>query len=182
LVKNIYEIDPAHSSIQFSIRHMMISNVRGGFSGVKGTVTYDPDNLAESGVRAEIDVNTISTQDATRDSHLKTAEFFDADHYPTITFVSKKIEKLGDGEFSITGDLTIHGVTKETVLKVDEVSPEGKDPWGNVRTGASAKAKVNRKDFGLTWNAPLETGGILIGDEVKLELDVEMIKMKAATA
>lgn len=181
-MKSTYQIDPAHSSIRFSIRHMMISNVRGGFSGVKGTVVYDPDSLAQSGVRAEIDVNTINTSDDKRDAHLKTADFFDVERYPTITFVSKQVEKLSDTEFKITGDLTIHGVTKSTVLNVEEVSPEGKDPWGNVRTGASAKAKINRKDFGLAWNAPLETGGILVGDDVKLEFDVEMIKVQAANA
>ncbi len=181
-MKNTYEIDPAHSSVHFSIRHMMISNVRGGFSGVKGTVVYDPDNLTESGIRAEIDVNSINTLDEKRDAHLKTPDFFDVEHYPTITFVSKQVEKLSDGEFNVTGDLTIHGVTKETVLKVDEVSPEGKDPWGNMRTGASAKAKVSRKDFGLVWNAPLETGGILIGEDVKLEFDIELVKAQAASA
>jgi polyisoprenoid-binding protein YceI len=181
-VKNTYEIDPSHSSVHFSIRHMMISNVRGGFSGVKGTITYDPDDLTQSGIRAEIDVNSINTLDEKRDAHLKTADFFDVEHFPTINFVSTQIEKLSDTEYNVTGDLTIHGVTKPTVLKVEEVSPEGKDPWGNIRVGASAKAKVSRKDFGLVWNAPMETGGLLIGDDVKLEFDIEMVKAQTAAA
>ncbi len=181
-MKNTYEIDPSHSSVHFSIRHMMISNVRGGFSNVKGTIAYDPDDLTQSGIRAEIEVNSINTLDEKRDAHLKTPDFFDVEHFPTITFVSTQIEKLSDTEFNVTGDLTIHGVTKPTVLKVEEVSPEGKDPWGNIRVGASAKAKVSRKDFGLVWNAPMETGGILIGDDVKLEFDIEMIKAQRAAA
>jgi polyisoprenoid-binding protein YceI len=181
-VKNTYEIDPTHSSVHFSIRHMMISNVRGGFSGVKGTITYDPDDLTQSGIRAEIDVKSINTLDEKRDAHLKTADFFDVERFPSINFVSTQIEKLSDAEYNVTGDLTIHGVTKPTVLKVEEVSPEGKDPWGNIRVGASAKAKVSRKDFGLVWNAPMETGGLLIGDDVKLEFDIEMVKTQAAAA
>jgi polyisoprenoid-binding protein YceI len=181
-MKNTYQIDAAHSSVQFSIRHMMISNVRGTFSGVTGTAEYDPDNPAVSSVRAEIDVNSINTSDANRDAHLKSADFFDVANYPKISFVSKKVEKTGGDEFRITGDLTIHGVTKETVLTASEVTPEGKDPWGNLRIGASLKGKVNRKDFGLTWSAPLETGGVLVGDDVKVELDLELIKAQSAAA
>jgi polyisoprenoid-binding protein YceI len=161
---------------------MMVSNVRGTFKGVKGTIVHDSANPANSSIQAEIDVNTINTNDETRDGHLKSAEFFDLEKYPTITFVSKKVEKTGENEYKATGDLTIHGVTKETVLTVDEVSGEGKDPWGNVRIGASAKGKLNRKDFGLVWSAPLETGGVLIGDEVKLEFDIEAVKAQSAAA
>jgi polyisoprenoid-binding protein YceI len=181
-MKETYTIDPTHSSVRFSIRHMMVSNVRGAFTGVKGTIVHDTDNQANSRVEAEIDVNSINTHDEARDAHLKSADFFDAEKYPTIKFVSKKVEKVGGDEYKITGDLTIHGVTKQTVLTVDEVSPEGKDPWGNIRIGASAKTKVNRKDFGLTWSAPLETGGVLVGDEVKLEFDVEAVKAQSAAA
>jgi polyisoprenoid-binding protein YceI len=177
-----YTIDPAHSSIQFSIRHMMVSNVRGAFTGVKGAIVHDAANPANSSIDAEIDVNTINTNDVNRDAHLKTAEFFDVEKYPTMKFVSKKVEKTGDNEYKATGDLTIHGVTKQVVLTVDEVSPEGKDPWGNTRIGASAKGKINRKDFGLTWTAALETGGVLVGDEVKLEFDIEAIKAQPAAA
>ncbi len=177
-----YTIDPVHSSIQFSIRHLMVSNVRGTFNGVKGTIVHDAANPANSRIDAEIDVNTINTNDATRDAHLKTADFFDLEKYPTIKFVSKKVEKTGENEFKATGDLTLHGVTQETVLTIDEVSEEGKDPWGNTRIGASAKGKVSRKDFGLVYNAALETGGLVLGEDVKLEFDIEAVKAQSAAA
>jgi polyisoprenoid-binding protein YceI len=179
---NTYAIDPVHSSVQFSIRHLMISNVRGTFKGVKGTVTYDPDSLAASGITADIDVSTINTQDEGRDAHLKGADFFETEKYPTMKFVSKQIEKIGDGEFRVTGDLTLHGVTKPVVLSIDEVAPESKDPWGNIRIAASAKGKINRKDFGLTWSAPLEAGGVVVGDDVKIELDVQAVKQASTAA
>jgi polyisoprenoid-binding protein YceI len=155
---------------------MMISNVRGGFSGVKGTVSYDPDDLKASGIQAEIDVSTINTSDEKRDAHLKSADFFDVEQYPTMTFVSDLIEKLSEEELRVSGKLTLHGMTKPIVLTVDEISAEGKDPWGNTRTGVSAKGKLNRKDFGLTWSAPLETGGVLVGDDVKIEFDLQLVK------
>lgn len=177
-----YTIDPTHSSIQFSIRHLMVSNVRGTFTGVKGAIVHDTANPANSSIDAEIDVNSINTNDEKRDGHLKTADFFDVEKYPTIKFVSKSIQKTGTNEYKATGDLTLHGVTKETVLTVDEVSEEGKDPWGGTRIGASAKAKINRKDFGLVWSAPLEAGGVMIGDEVKLEFDIEAVKAQTAAA
>jgi polyisoprenoid-binding protein YceI len=181
-MKETYTIDPSHSSIRFSIRHMMVSNVRGAFSGVKGTIIHDVDNPTNSSLEAEIDVSSLSTHDEKRDEHLKSADFFETEKYPTMKFVSTKVEKVNDSEYKVTGDLTIHGVTKPTVLTVDEVSPEGKDPWGNTRIGASAKGKVNRKDFGLAWSAPLETGGVLVGDEVKLEFDIEAVKAQSAAA
>jgi polyisoprenoid-binding protein YceI len=178
-MKSTYTIDPAHSSAQFTIRHMMISNVRGGFSGIKGTVEYDQENPGGTSIDVVIDVNTIKTLDDQRDAHLKSADFLDAGKYPTITFMSTKV--TGDnGELSVTGDLQIHGVSKPVVLKVEGPSAEGKDPWGNVRMGASATTKIKRSDFGLTWNAALETGGILVGDDLKIELEIQMIK--AATA
>jgi polyisoprenoid-binding protein YceI len=177
-----YEIDPAHSHVSFSIRHLMISNVRGTFSGVKGPIVFDPENLAASSVKVEIDVNTVSTLDPKRDEHLKSADFFDAAKYPTMTFVNKKIEKKGDDEYKITGDLTIHGVTKEVTFEVAEVSPETTDPWGNIRVGATAKGKINRKDFGLEWNAPLETGGVLVGNDVKIEMEIQAVKAKSTAA
>lgn len=181
-MKTTYEIDPAHSSAQFSVRHMMITNVRGGFSSVKGTVVYDSENPSDSSVEATIDVHTIATLDAQRDAHLKSADFLDAEKYPTITFKSKKVEVEGSEEGKVTGDLTIHGVTKEVVLKVEGPSQEGKDPWGNIRIGASASTKIKRSDFGLTWNAALETGGIMVGDDLKIELDVQMIKAAVTAA
>lgn len=179
---NQYQIDPAHSSVQFSIRHLMISNVRGGFRGVKGTISFDPDNLAASGIQAEIDVSTITTGDDTRDTHLKSPDFFDVAQYPTMSFASTEVEKIGDQEYRATGNLTIHGVTKPVVLKIEEVADEARDPWGNVRIAATAKGKISRKDFGLNWNAVLETGGVLVGDDVKIELDVQAIKAAAAAA
>jgi polyisoprenoid-binding protein YceI len=174
-LKTHWKIDPAHSSAQFVVRHMMITNVRGGFSGVQGTVVYDPADLNASSVDVTIDKNTLSTGDTNRDTHVKSAEFLDVENYPTITFKSKKITQDGDG-LKITGDLTLHGVTKEVALNVDGPTEEQKDPWGNIRVGASASTKIKRSDFGLTWNAALETGGIMLGDDLKLEVDVSLIK------
>jgi polyisoprenoid-binding protein YceI len=179
-MKTVYEIDPAHSSAQFTIRHLMISNVRGDFKTVKGTVVYDPENVAATSIQAEIDVNSLNTRDENRDAHVKSAEFFNVEKYPSISFKSSKVESVDDGEFKVTGSLTILGVTKEVVLKVEGPSEEAKDPWGNLRIGASASTKIKRSDFGLTWNAALETGGVMLGDDVKIELDLELVKQKSA--
>ncbi|HWC96334.1 MAG TPA: YceI family protein [Candidatus Sulfopaludibacter sp.] len=176
-MKNEYKIDPAHSSAQFTVRHMMITNVRGAFSGIQGTVSYDPNDVSSSKVNVVIDATTLNTLDAQRDAHLKSADFLDVEKYPTITFNSTKVEPAGDGEINVTGDLTIHGVTKPVVLKVEEPSMEAKDPWGNLRMGASATTKIKRSDFGLQYNAALETGGVLIGDELKLALEVSLIRL-----
>jgi len=174
-LKTTWKIDPAHSSAQFVVRHMMITNVRGGFSGVQGTVVYDPADLNASSVDVTIDKKTLSTGDTNRDTHVKSAEFLDVENFPTITFKSKTITKDGDG-LKVTGDLTLHGVTKEVALNVEGPTEEQKDPWGNIRVGASATTKIKRSDFGLTWNAALETGGIMLGDDLKLEVDVSLIK------
>ena len=171
-----YKIDPAHSSAQFVVRHMMITNVRGAFSNVQGTIAWDAVNPGQSKIEAVIDAATINTQEAARDTHLKSADFLDVEKYPTITFHSTSVESAGDGELKATGNLTIHGVTKQVVLKVEGPTAEGKDPWGNVRIGASAATKIKRSEFGLTWNAALETGGILVGDDLKIELEVSLIK------
>jgi polyisoprenoid-binding protein YceI len=181
-MKTTYTIDPAHSSAQFSVRHMMISNVRGGFSGVTGTVDYDAANPGASSVDIVIDANTIKTLDEQRDGHLKSADFLDTGKYPTITFKSTKIDATGADEATMTGNLTVHGVTKPVTLKVEGPSAEGKDPWGNIRIGASATTKIKRSEFGLTWNAVLEAGGFMVGDELKIELEVEMIKAAATAA
>jgi polyisoprenoid-binding protein YceI len=175
-MRTTYQIDPAHSSAQFTVRHMMITNVRGGFSSVQGTVVHDPENPSQSSVEVLIDAASIRTLDEQRDAHLKSADFLDTDKYPSIVFKSKKIEPAGEDEWKITGDLTIHGATKEVVLKVDGPSAEVKDPFGNTRMGASASTKIKRSDFGLTWNALLETGGIAVGDELKIELEISAIK------
>ncbi|MDQ6707789.1 MAG: YceI family protein [Acidobacteriota bacterium] len=171
-----YKIDPAHSSAQFVVRHMMITNVRGGFSSVQGTLVYDSENPLETSIDAVIDATSIKTMEEQRDAHLKSADFLDVEKYPTITFKSKKIAKAGGDEWNVTGDLSIHGVTREVVLKVDGPTAEGKDPFGNTRMGASATTKIKRSDFGLTYNAALETGGILVGDDLKIELDVSLIR------
>ena len=137
---------------------------------------FDEENPANSKVEAIIDVATLQTREPDRDKHLKSADFLDVEKFPTITFVSKKVVKKGDEEHKVTGDLTIHGVTKEVTLEVEGPTPEAKDPWGNVKIGASAKAKINRKDFGLVWNVALETGGVLVGEEVQIHLDLELTK------
>jgi polyisoprenoid-binding protein YceI len=181
-MKTTYQIDPAHSGVHFSVRHLMLSNVRGTFSGVKGTVVYDPADPSATQVDATIDAATISTGDPKRDGHLKTADFLDVEKYPAITFKAKRTEKTGDGEFKVTGDLTIRGTTREVTLNVEDVSPEAKDPWGGTRIGATAKTKIDRQQFGVTWNSPLETGGVVVGDEVKLEFDLEFTKVQTASA
>lgn len=171
-----YEIDAAHASAQFSVRHLMVSNVKGVFSNVKGTVTYDPANPSASKVEATIDAATVDTRNGKRDDHLKSADFFDVAKFPLLKFVSKKVEQPQPGKLKVTGDLTIHGVTKEVVLDVDGPTDEIKDPWGNLKRGASATAKVNRKDFGLTWNKALETGGVVVGDDVEITIELELQK------
>jgi polyisoprenoid-binding protein YceI len=175
-MQTTYKIDPAHSTAQFVARHMMITNVRGGFSGVEGTVVYDSENPTAASVDVVIDANRINTLEAARDTHLKSADFLDVEKYPTITFKSSSIAPDGDGELSLKGNLTIHGVTKQVVLKVEVPSAESKDPWGNARIGAAATTRIKRSDFGLTWNAALETGGFLVGDNLKVELDVSLIR------
>jgi polyisoprenoid-binding protein YceI len=171
-----YVIDPSHSTAGFKVRHLMVSNVRGEFSGVAGTVVLDAENPANSRIEATIDATTVSTRDQQRDQHLKSADFFDVEKFPKITFVSKKVAPVGDGEWRVTGDLTIHGVTNEVVLDVEGPTPEVKDPWGNIKIGATATTKLNRKDFGLVWNVALEGGGVLVGEEVAIQLEVEMAR------
>ena len=171
-----YSIDPAHSAADFKVRHLMVSNVRGEFSGLTGTVTFDPRNPANSKIDARIPAANIQTRDPQRDAHLKSGDFLDVEKFPEITFVSTGVAKNGDVEYKVTGDLTIHGVTKQVTLDVEGPTPEVKDPWGNVKAGASAKTKVNRKDFGLLWNVALETGGVLVGEEVSIHLDLELAR------
>jgi polyisoprenoid-binding protein YceI len=161
---------------------MMITNVRGGFSGVQGAIEYDAGNPTESRIEVVIDASKINTLDEQRDTHLKSPDFLHVEQHPTMRFKSKKITQAGEGEWKITGDLTIHGVTKEVVLNAEGPTPEGKDPFGNTRIGASASAKIKRSDFGLTWNAALETGGILVGDDLKIELEVSAIRSESAAA
>lgn len=174
----VYDIDSAHSSAQFAVRHMMVTNVRGEFTKVTGTVEYDPTNPAAAKVQATIDATTINTREAKRDAHLKSADFFEVEKFPSITFVSKRTMPASPGKLKLVGDLTMHGVTKEVVLDVEGPTPEVKDARGGVKMGASATAKVSRKDFGLTWNRVLEAGGVTVGDEVTITLDIELNRRK----
>ena len=174
-----WDIDSSHSTAQFSVRHLMISNVRGEFSGVKGAINLDDKDIAKSTVEATVDATTINTRDEKRDGHLKSPDFFDVAKFPTLSFKSSKVEKAGKDKYKVHGDLTIHGVTKAVVLMV-EGSAEQKDPWGNTKRGFEATTKVNRKDFGLTWNKALETGGVVVGDAVAITLDLEVAKKVAA--
>ena len=171
-----WNLDPAHSTAEFKVKHMMISNVKGSFSGISGTLQLDETDYTHSIAEATITVSTLTTGDAQRDGHLKSADFFDAEKYPTITFKTANIDSKGGADYEVTGDFTLHGVTKSIKLAVEDVSEPSKDPWGNQRIGLSATAKLNRKDFGLTWNAALETGGVLVGEDVTITLDVQFIK------
>jgi polyisoprenoid-binding protein YceI len=172
-----WNLDPVHSTAEFKVRHMMISNVKGQFTGVSGVLNLDETDITKSRVEATIDVFSIGTGDAQRDAHLKSPDFFDAEQFPTLSFRSTQVKRTGDDELAVTGDLTIHGVTREVVFKLEGPTPPAKDPWGNTRLGVSAVTKINRKDFGLTWNTALETGGILVGDEVNIALDIQFVKV-----
>lgn len=176
----VWKIDPAHTSAHFMVKHMMISNVRGDFSKVSGSATYDGKSLTNSSVSAIIDASSINTNEANRDQHLKSADFFDVAKYPTISFKSTKVEPQANG-FKIIGDLTMHGVTKSVTLDAEPLPPAIKDPYGNLRTGTEATAKVNRKDFGLAFDKNIDNGGALVGDDVDITIDVELTQ-KPATA
>ncbi len=171
-----WQIDPAHSAAHFSVRHLMISNVRGEFGKVSGNVVLDPSDLTKSTVEVIVDATTIDTREPQRDEHLRSADFFDVANHPSITFRSKQITAAGAGRFKVTGDLTIRGVTRAVTFDVDGPTPPVKDPWGNVRAGVSATAKINRKDFGLVWNALTEAGGVVVGDEVSITFEAELVQ------
>ena len=171
-----WEIDPAHSSVQFSVRHMMVSNVRGEFTRLSGTVQIDSRDITRSSVHAVIDAGSISTREEKRDEHLRSADFLDVANHPTIEFQSTRVVREANGSLKLIGNLTIRGVTKEVVLDVEDGGSELRDPWGNTKRGASATTRIDRKGFGLQWNVALETGGIVVGDELKVEIDVELLK------
>jgi polyisoprenoid-binding protein YceI len=171
-----WNIDPDHSNVGFKVRHLMVSNVKGSFEKHSGTVDLNDKDITKSKVSVTIDTTSINTNVKKRDDHLRSADFFDVAKFPTMTFVSKKVAKAGKDKLKVTGDLTLHGVTREVVLDVEGPSAESKDPWGNIRKGATATTRINRKDFGLLWNAALETGGVAVGDEVVITLEIEMIK------
>jgi polyisoprenoid-binding protein YceI len=171
-----WNLDPAHSLAEFKVKHMMISNVKGSFTGLSGTLKLDETDYTHSVVEATIDVATIKTGDEKRDGHLTSADFFDAAQFPTITFKTTNIDSKGGADYEVTGDFTLHGVTKPITLTVEDVSVPSKDPWGNSRIGLSATTKINRKDFGLGWNSALETGGVLVGEDVTITLEVQFVK------
>jgi polyisoprenoid-binding protein YceI len=170
-----YQIDPRHSSAGFAVTHLMISTVRGVFHGVNGTVVWDDTNPANSTVNVTIDATTVDTQEPGRDTDLKSPNFFDVAKFPAITFKSTKVEQDGPGKLKVAGDLTVHGVTKQVVLETSAPKAPIKDPWGLTRTAVSGTTKLNRKDFGLVWNKNLDGGGVMIGDDVDITLDVEMV-------
>lgn len=171
-----WKLDPVHSVAEFKVKHMMISNVKGQFTGISGTLTLDDNDVTNARVEASIEAASINTRDAQRDGHLKSADFFDVEKFPALTFRSTGVERAGEDELAVTGELTIHGVTRQVVFRVEGSLAGSKDPWGNSRVGLAAVTKINRKDFGLTWNAALETGGILVGEEITITLDVQFVK------
>jgi polyisoprenoid-binding protein YceI len=171
-----WNIDPVHSAAEFKVKHMMISNVKGHFPKVTGALTLDESEVNKSHVEASIEAASIETRDPQRNAHLKSADFFDVEKFPAISFKSTGIRVVRDGELAVEGNLTIRDVTRKVVFSVEGPTPPAKDPWGNTRVAVSATTKINLKDFGLTWNAALETGGILVGDEVTITLDVQFIK------
>ncbi|HXN55907.1 MAG TPA: YceI family protein [Myxococcales bacterium] len=175
-----YDIDPTHSNAIFAVKHMMVSTVRGEFGKVEGKVVWDAANPANSTVDATIDANTLSTREEKRDQHLKSPDFFDVANHPKITFKSTKVEAAGKGLYKVTGDLTIRGNTKPVVLDVEGPTAEVKDPAGNTKVGASATTKLNRKDFGVSWNKNLDSGGVVVSDDVTIQIDLELKKAAAA--
>ena len=175
-----WQIDPQHSSAQFAVRHLGLSTVRGAFSKLSGTMVLDDQDITKSSVEVTIDVNTVDTREPDRDKDLRSKRFFDVAHFPTMTFKSKKVEQLAPGKLRVTGDLTIRGTSREVTLDVDGPTNPVKDPWGNQRLAATATTKINRQDYGVKWNAKLDNGGVVVGDDVNITLDVEMIQKPAA--
>ena len=170
-----WNIDASHTHASFTVRHMMITNVRGEFRNITGTVEFDEKNPTRSSVDVKIDASTVNTRDEKRDGHLKSPDFFDVEKYPYIAFKSKRAETIDDNSGRLIGDLTLHGVTREVTLEV-EYAGQAKSPWGTTSAGFSARTKVNRKDFGLNWNVALETGGVLVGDVINIDIELEIVK------
>jgi polyisoprenoid-binding protein YceI len=175
MTTTIYDLDAVHSHVGFSVRHMMVSHQRGQFQSVSGVLTLDRDNLAASKVEVTIDTATINTHNTDRDNHLRSADFFDVANHPKMTFVSRSVKADGD-ELKVTGDLTIRGTTHSVTLTAEAIPPDSKDPFGNIRVGSSITGKLSRKEFGLVWNAVLETGGVALADEVKLLIDAQFVR------
>jgi polyisoprenoid-binding protein YceI len=178
-VTRTWTIDPAHSGVHFSIKHLVVATVRGQFNKVSGTISFDPQNPTRSTVHAIIDAASIDTREPQRDAHLRSPDFLDTERFPTIEFRSTKVVQTSDG-FTVSGDLTIRGVTRPVVLAVEASDLELKDPYGNLKRAASMTTKIDRKDIGLAWNVALEAGGFMVGDEVKIEIDVELLRQAEA--
>jgi polyisoprenoid-binding protein YceI len=170
-----WEIDAAHSEASFSVKHMMFATVRGHFNVLSGSLHIDEEHPTNSWVDAQVDATSVDTRDPKRDGHLRSPDFFDTEHYPTLTFKSSKVEKIDDNHYKVPGDLTMHGVTKPVVFDA-EYHGQGKNPWGLQVAGLSAKTKVNRKEWGLNWNAALEGGGVLVSEDVNIEIDLEAVQ------
>ena len=172
-----WKIDASHSSVGFSVRHMMITNVKGEFAKFEGEVQYNPKQPEASKASVSIDVASIATRDEKRDAHLRSADFFDAEQFPTITFQSRRTTLKGSS-LEVAGELSIHGKTRDVTLTVSDITEEHTDPWGNRRIGASATTKVKRSDFGMQWNGVLEAGGVLVGDEITIHIEVSLVRTK----
>ena len=181
MAASTWNIDPSHSTLQFSARHMVVSKVRGRFGKWSGQLSFDPDDAAASSVQVTIDPASIDTGEAQRDAHLRSADFFDVEKHPQATFRSTKVQPLAGDKLRITGDLTLHGVTKPVTFEA-VYEGAGKDPWGGERAGFSATTSIDRREFGLQWNKALETGGVLVGEKIELTLEVEAVKQAAAAA
>ncbi|MFK9092851.1 YceI family protein [Bacillus salipaludis] len=175
MTKTKWALDPAHSSVDFSVRHMMIANVKGTFNSFNATIEADPADLTTANIEFSIETASVDTRNKDRDGHLVSADFFDVENHPNLTFKATSIEKTDEGEYNVTGDLTLRGVTKQETFAVI-FEGQGKDPWGNEKAGFSAQGTVNRSDYGLVWNAALETGGVLVGDKVKINLQIQAAK------
>ena len=174
-----WQIDPNHSAAQFAVRHLAISTVRGAFTKVSGTVQFDDKDISKSSVEVTIDAASVDTRVPDRDKDLRSDRFFEVEKYPTLTFKSTKVEQVEAGKLKVTGDLTIHGVTKQVVLDVEGPTAPVKDPWGNQRAAANATTKINRQDFGVKWNAKMDNGGWVVGDDVAITVDVELVQKGA---
>ncbi|QTN01221.1 hypothetical protein ERJ70_19200 [Sediminibacillus dalangtanensis] len=172
MAKQTFNVDPTHTSIDFSVKHMMVSKVKGTFHDFEATITADPEDLTSAEIDFVIDANSVDTRNDQRDTHLRSGDFFDIENNPKITFKSTDVKKVGDDEYEVTGDMTIRGTTRQETFKVD-FEGSGKDPWGNQVYGFSGEGKINRSNYGLTYNAALETGGVLIGDDIKVSIELE---------
>jgi polyisoprenoid-binding protein YceI len=173
--KSKWILDPAHSSIDFSVKHMMIARVKGAFQAFEAEIEADPEDLTTAQIRFTIDASSVDTRNHDRDEHLRSADFFDVEKYPNLTFTATEIISKGEGEYEVTGDMTIRGVTRKETFSVN-FEGTGKDPWGNEKAGFSGSGKINRSEYELTWNSVLETGGVLVGDEIKISFEVQATK------